>query len=294
MTLVEESRHPGGGGPVYLSIPIHINQRMLGMIEVVHSDSGSVKPSQQSFYSALGKQIGVALQNARLFEQVNQGYERVKALSHRLVALQENERHSIARELHDETSQILASMMVGLDLLQRSAGDSFKTQAGVAELEKIVSDLMENMNRIASNLRPPVLDKLGLTASLREYARAFMERHRIEVNFETFGLPGRLPPEMEIAIFRIVQESLTNVLRHAEASQVDILLKQVDESLILLVEDNGMGFSSDLISRSRLGLVGMRERVEALGGTLVIETAPLEGVLLQAVFPLSNNTEDIT
>jgi signal transduction histidine kinase len=201
------------------------------------------------------------------------------------VEVQETERKYIARELHDEAGQALTSLMVGLRLLERDAHRPEAIIAGTAELKDMVDSVLENLHRLAADLRPASLDHLGLVPALRQYAEAISDRHNLVVQFEAIGFEYRLPSDIEIALYRIIQEALTNVVRHAQATRVDVLLEQRRDKLIAFVEDNGIGFDFSAAQNGRLGLFGMRERTEMLGGTLLVESTAGVGTTLRVEVP---------
>jgi signal transduction histidine kinase len=151
----------------------------------------------------------------------------------------------------------------------------------------MVDDMLENLHRLAMNLRPAALDHLGLVPALEQYIETFNQQYSIKTQFEAVGLgEERLLPEIETALYRIVQESLTNVVRHAQATQADVLVKRRDDQVITIVEDNGEGFDPETaMQTSRLGLLGMRERAEMLNGKLVIESTPGSGTTVLVEVP---------
>jgi signal transduction histidine kinase len=235
-----------------------------------------------------------AIQNAYLFDQVRLGNDQLHALSHRLMDVQEAERVALSRELHDESSQVLAALSVNLGLLERDAESSELVRAHAADLKQIATELLSNLHAQALKLRPASLDHLGLVAALQQYIREFNRQYHLDVQFETVGIEGvQLPGDLETALFRIVQESLTNVALHAQASRVDVLLNRRNGSLVMTVEDNGIGFNPDEPAHpDRLGLFGMRERIEMLGGRLVVESAPGKGTMISAEVPCGDSRPD--
>jgi signal transduction histidine kinase len=196
----------------------------------------------------------------------------------KVIGAQEEERKRIARELHDETGQALASLMVGLRNVDEAPTPEEMHQR-LADLRTVAAATLAGVRRLAVELRPSVLDDLGLAAALRRYALEYAQRFRIPVDVQIAGMegPGRLAPELETALYRIVQETLTNVAKYARATHVSVLLERRDGQLSAIVEDNGCGFDAEHAWResaaeSRLGLYGMRERAELVGGTLTIES----------------------
>ena len=194
-----------------------------------------------------------------------------------IITAQEEERKRIARELHDETGQALASVMVGLRNVEEapSAGE---LHARLADLREVASATLEAVRRLALELRPSMLDDLGLVAALRRYAADYTARFKIPVDVQIVGLGDqRLAPEVETALYRIIQEALTNVAKYANATHVSVLLERRDGQLTAIIEDNGCGFDAEQVLRSaaaenRLGLYGMRERAGLIGGALTIES----------------------
>ena len=207
----------------------------------------------------------------------------------RIVTTQEEERRRIARELHDSLGQYLAAMSLGL----RAAQDGIDACPGAAERLELLSDLTREMgqevHRIAVELRPTSLDDLGLPATLRQYVETWSARTGIAAEFATLGLAGeRYPWQVSTAVYRIVQEALTNVVRHSGAGRVDVVLERRADHLVAIVEDDGRGFAADrpAAGGGGLGLLGMRERVALVGGSFQIESTPGEGTTLFVRVPL--------
>ena len=189
----------------------------------------------------------------------------------RIVEAQEAERRRLARELHDETGQALTSILLGLKALEEklAADDS---RAAVGGLRDLVVSTLQDVRRLAVELRPTALDDFGLVAALERLTQSFAEQSKIPVDFQSTLPPERLPEEVETALYRIVQESLTNVIKHAHATRVSVLLTRKKGSVAAVVEDDGRGFDPAAVPDGGFGLVGMRERVAALGGRLELES----------------------
>ncbi len=202
----------------------------------------------------------------------------------RVFEAQELERRRIALELHDETGQALTSVLLGLRSVEEAKSEEELRQS-VAELRELVVGTLQDVRRLAVELRPSVLDDFGLTPALERLVRGFSEQTGIEVDFESRLPDGRLPSEVETALYRIVQESLTNVVKHARAGRVSILLTRKNGSVTAVIEDDGRGFETGARSEG-LGLVGMRERIALLGGRMEIETTPGSGTALVVEVPL--------
>jgi PAS domain S-box-containing protein len=272
-----------------LCVPLKSKGRIIGAIEAINKEYGFNKDDLH-LLNALVAPVSTAIENARLFEQVRTGREQLRTLSRRLVEMQEAERAHVARELHDETGQALSSMLLNLGLLEQEADQPKMVIIRTNEMIMMVDDMLENLHRLAMNLRPATLDHLGLIPALEQYIETFNQQHRMKAQFEAVGLSqGRLPPEVETALYRIVQESLTNVVRHAQATQADVLVERRGDKVVTIIEDNGVGFDSEsAMQTSRLGLLGMRERAEMLNGKLVIESSPGLGTTILVEVPYGN------
>ena len=215
-----------------------------------------------------------------------QANTRLHTLSHHLVELQEEERRRIARELHDEAGQLLAALLMALKMLQERANDPQAVAREVQRLIELAQGVMENLHRLAVRLRPASLDHLGLEAALRQQCSLLNGQNGLELAFDVLGPEKRLPPEAETAVYRIVQEALTNAVRHAGATRIEVLLDRRGDGTRVLVKDDGAGFEPETVCRDRcLGLLGMQERAVALGGELVVETTPQAGTLIRLEVP---------
>ncbi|HTZ05809.1 MAG TPA: GAF domain-containing protein [Gaiellaceae bacterium] len=205
----------------------------------------------------------------------------------RVVTAQELERRRLARELHDETGQALTSILLGLRAVE-DARETDELGAAIAGVRDLVRSTLLDVRRLAVELRPSVLDDFGLVAALERLTETFAEQTGMAVQFEELLPPGeRLPSEVETALYRIVQESLTNVVKHAQATTVSIVLARKADSVSLVVEDDGVGFDPGSPREGGIGLVGMQERVALLGGRLSIESHPGAGTTFQAEVPLT-------
>ena len=204
----------------------------------------------------------------------------------RIVRGQELERRRLARELHDETGQALTSILLGLRAVE-DAGNSDDLRQAASDLRELVVATLQDVRRLAVQLRPKALDDFGLVPALERFVQTFSESTDIRVALEAQLGDERLPPEVETTLYRIVQEALTNIVKHAEAANVSILLVRAKGSATLVIEDDGQGFDPDKTREGGLGLVGMRERAELHEGRLRIESAPGgEGATLVIEVPL--------
>jgi signal transduction histidine kinase len=203
-----------------------------------------------------------------------------------VIAAQEEERKRIARELHDSTSQSLTSLMVGLRTFSdTSVSPSFRQRA--EELRDVAAQTLDEVHNIALQLRPSVLDDLGLPAALERYITEYQQRYSLSVDLAMRGIDQyRLPTEVETALYRIVQEGLTNVARHAQAKTASVMIERRDGLVRAIIEDDGCGFQMNA-AHNRLGLYGIRERAELLGGKLMIESEEMKGTSLFVEIPVN-------
>jgi signal transduction histidine kinase len=209
----------------------------------------------------------------------------------RVVEAQELERGRLARELHDETGQALTSILLGLKSI-RSARTEADADKAEADLRGLIVQALQDVRRLAVELRPTALDDFGLAAAVERLAETFEERTGIHTALQANLPDGRLPIDTETVLYRIVQEALTNVIKHAGAERVSIVLTERDGAVRAVVEDDGRGFAADDVRDDALGVVGMRERVALVGGTLEVESAPGAGTTLAAYVPLVPTARD--
>jgi signal transduction histidine kinase len=203
----------------------------------------------------------------------------------RVVEGQELERRRLARELHDETGQALTSILLGLRAAE-DAADPEAVSGALADLRELVVATLQDVRALAVQLRPKALDDFGLVAALERLTQTFSEASGVRVDLEARLGEARLPAEVETTLYRIVQEALTNVVKHAGASNVSILLVRRDGAATLVIEDDGRGFDVDAARADGLGLVGMRERVALHDGRLTLESTPTGGTTLVVEVPL--------
>ncbi len=209
----------------------------------------------------------------------------------KVISAQEDERKRISRELHDETSQSLTSLILGLKYLSELE-EPVKNTAMASELKDLASSTLKEVHRIAVELRPTVLDDMGLIPAIERFVKFFKNQYRIDVDFHVQNrLESRLPNEIEITLYRIVQEALTNVAKYAEAQNASVVLEIKPEYVNLIVEDDGRGFDIALdykssASDNHLGIAGMQERTSLLGGEFTIESSPGQGTTVYTRIPM--------
>jgi signal transduction histidine kinase len=272
----------------HVSVPLTAKSRIVGQLNVAFNNPEKIVKEDVDLLRTIGPQLAVAIENARLWEEL-QHKERMRTeLLKKVVQAQEDERRRISRELHDELGQSMTSLLIGLKLLEKAGLDD-ESYMVIGNLTGTVSGMLSSIHDMALELRPTSLDDLGLAPALAQYARESQARLGFKIDFEVIGMNGRrLPREVESTLYRIIQESLTNVARHSMASKVSIILRQSENSIIAIVEDNGVGFDTKQAQEKnhRLGLYGMQERASLVGGKLTVESTLGVGTTIYVEVPL--------
>jgi signal transduction histidine kinase/HAMP domain-containing protein len=275
----------------HVTVPILAREQVLGVIGVASAEVTTFDTDEVKLLEAVGQQLGVVIENARLWDDLREK-ERVRGqLLEKVIGAQEEERKRIARELHDDTGQVITSLMVGL----RAASDACEpaTRARLESLREIAAQTLDSVKRLARELRPPLLDDLGLPAALERYIASYRTTFDLNTDLQMVGFAanGRLTPEIELALYRIIQEALTNVAKHAHAKNVSIVVERKPHSVVAIIEDDGKGFDVRAVmesaqEESKLGLYGMRERAELVGGRWQIESTPGKGSSVFVEIPI--------
>jgi two-component system sensor histidine kinase UhpB len=237
---------------------------------------------------------GVDSQADQLAEAFNMVLEALDEASRlrasQIIQAQEQERQRIARELHDETSQVLTSLLISLTLLEESV-ETQEARERIADTRALAHSTLRAIRNLSIDLRPSALDDLGLLPALRWYVKEYQKKCSIEVEFHATGFKERLPAEMETALYRIVQECLTNTAKHANANRVTITLKEETNRVYARITDDGQGFDYEALLKTPgqergLGLAGMNERAVLLDGTLNIHATSEQGTIIEVSIPL--------
>lgn len=282
----------------HATVPLLTRTEVVGVLNLASDSLICLDERKLTLLSAIGRQLGIAVENARLWEGLKQRDRLRSQLLEQAIFAQEEERRRIARELHDQIGQALTSILLWTRALEAQAEGSDQlvvSSARLGALKALVTDILDDVRHLALQLRPSVLDDLGLLAALQRTVRTFKARHQLAIDLQTVGLEGvRLPSSVETALYRIVQEALTNVALHADASRVSLLLEVRAGAATLIVEDDGCGFEVERLMRGPaaqrcLGLYGMRERAELLGGKLTIESVLGTGTTAFVHVPLSDD-----
>ena len=272
-----------------LAVPLIEKEKTVGVMCLTHQTAFS----NYAVVQTLAHQLAIAIENALLYAQVQEKEQLRGKLLARAVAAQEEERRRIARELHDETGQMLTALGVGLGGVEQTITQNPElAQYQVAELKMMTMRAIDNLRQFVSDLRPSVLDDMGLDAALRWFTYQYTERMGMEINFQVSGTRRRLPSQVETVLFRIAQEGVSNIRRHAQASHASVRLEFADSVVTLTIADNGRGFVVDQVlgahpERRAWGLLGVQERVELVGGKFAIDSAPGRGTKLTVEIPIA-------
>ncbi len=308
--LVRAAEWPGQRGGLQPSpwagvwlIPLSDQNQVLGLLGLYMKEQARrrLAGDELTLCRILAAQVATALNQAQLLADLKRKGEEVRRISRQLVSAQEAERRRIARELHDELGQALTAMKINLDIAGRalSAEEAASPQLAklrhnLKEARSLAAQTLERARNLSLDLRPPMLDDLGLAAALRWTVDRYEGRTGQKLHFKV-DLAGRsLSPELEITLYRLINEALTNAARHAQASQVWVYLGLEKDQLLAWVKDNGQGFDAaawlqDPTASASLGLISMRERTELLGGEFTVVSRPGQGTKVEARFPLPDS-----
>lgn len=279
-------------------IPIVIQDRLIGLAQVYLAEKAEpFSEHDLRLLQVLANQVAIAIDNARLFATVQANEAALRDLSLRLIDVQERERRQIAQELHDELGQLLTAIKINIDLAWRKLPDELAAlQRRLEDASTQTDQVLRNVRSLTVELRPHLLDDMGILPTLRWYLGRFAQLTNLRAELEAQELPARLLPEIETAIYRGVQEALTNIARHARASQVNVRLALSGDQVVITIQDDGQGFDARSWAERRdkhptLGLRGIEERVMLLGGHVLIESQPGQGVRVDIVLPAHFSAE---
>lgn len=270
-------------------MPLVARGAVLGVLLLL-SRAATLPLDQRAFFETVGQHAGVAIANARLYAEVLARGERLQQLAQQIISIQETERHRVSRELHDEAGQGLTALLFSLAMLKQTwHDDPVAAESSIDLAIQLTEETMEQIRSLAHAMRTPSLDVLGLDVTLAGLCKEFGERTGLTIHYHGADLPP-LPEMVAISLYRVVQEALTNVARHADARNVTVTLEQEEGAVLLTVQDDGQGFDAQgvLVGASNgIGLAGLNERMETLGGSLSVHSEPGAGARLTARVPLA-------
>lgn len=285
----------------FLSVPLRAKGSVLGVMNVASRVPRRFTKRDMHLLHSIGDLLGIAIEQAKLYEQLRKSRERYRQLARQILLAQEEERRRIARELHDETSQALTGLALQLQVLIDTAEMSgIQNTEFITRLKKVQSSTVHvhtEVSRLIADLHPSLLDTLGLVPAIRRHAESSLRPLGINVSVETKGVDRRLPPEVESTLFRFTKGAIGNIAQHSRAKNAAIVLEYQDDELLLQISDDGEGFDVSKITnveesgRGR-GVFTMKERVRLLGGTCSIESQPGRGTTVRARVPMSWISKD--
>lgn len=281
-----------------MAAPLKAKGKVIGVLTVHKIDPNWYDDVDLAALEAFGSHAALAIQNAELWTGLQQRSQELNALSAQSVEALERERQRISRELHDEVGQALTMTRISLEMALRDVpAELTAVRSRLEEAITLTTQMLNDVRRLAYDLRPTVLDDLGLVSALHWYADTFSQRTELAVRFSADNLPERPPADVETVLYRLVQEGLTNIARHADARQVEIELTGEPQAICLRIRDDGRGFDAARLSKpwspgQGLGLRGMRERVKLLGGKLDVDSKPGKGTELRAWVPWNRDKRE--
>jgi signal transduction histidine kinase len=278
-----------------LSIPMRVRGQIVGAMNFCGDDGASFSGETVRLLNLLATIAALALENAQLYQEASARARLRRQLLAREIAAQEEERRRIARGLHDEAGQALTGLIMSLDALEQAlqadGHERGHLRRYLTEARDIATGTLKEIRRVIFDLRPTLLDDLGLAAAVDWYAKTALSKAGIQPVVRASGLDSRLPPRVEVALYRLVQEAVANVIKHSFARQCTVSLNSIDGAVYTAVEDDGRGFDPDDVNRpgeEHLGIAGMQERVRLLGGQFTIDSRPGGGTRVHIRIPLTS------
>ncbi len=270
------------------AVPLRIDQEIIGVLAIGFPKPYEWLPSERELLRAIADRSALAIERARITDALREREARIAELSAHLLRAQEEERKRISRELHDATGQQLMVIRLYLGMLT-SGAVSDEVQNKVQETVNVVDQTIEGIRRIIARLSPLVLQELGLVAAIRKEAKDLGKRTGVRTRVAIPDSVGRFAPEVETTIYRVVQEALHNIAKHAKAKSASVQMSRVEDMVQLVIQDDGVGFGErkPVIGRS-FGLAGMRERVGMLGGSVQVVSAKNKGTRIEITIPVTS------
>jgi PAS domain S-box-containing protein len=274
----------------YIIVPLLSQANFVGSVNLGSEEPNAFSDEHLQVAREVSNQMALALQNADLFEHLRMAHQRLQLLNQKLLHAQEMEKHHLARELHDEVGQALTALRIHLEEMDAMVKDPGLTQK-LSESSLILERILKQIRTLSVDLRPLVLDDLGLVAALRWYASSRSQLGGFSVHFEPDSNTEKLAPEIETVCFRVAQEALTNIIRHANAKHVRLDLHLLDQELFLSIKDDGDGFDiqqmqKQIMQGKSFGILGMKERIALVGGDFEMESVPGCGTEVRVKLPV--------
>lgn len=285
----------------FVSVPLKAKDKVVGVMNIASHIAGQFSADDMHLLKSIGCQLGTAVEQARLHRSLSSATERYQRLLRQVLTIQEQERKRIARELHDETGQELTALALNLQaisqMMEMSSVVDPRIKPTLNKAHSLATHAGTELTKLIRELRPTLLDTLGLPAAVGHLAEANLNAQGIDVVTEFKGLDQRLPAESELSLFRIIQEAMSNIVKHAGAKNVSINIECNANECVLRIEDNGKGFDVSQVTGideggRGAGLFGMKERVTMIGGTCSCQSQPGQGTIVVAKVPIMRSTAD--
>jgi signal transduction histidine kinase len=272
-------------------LPLRVEKELRGFLIVGYPLQYNYSEKEVRMLNSLAEKSSIAMVNAKLYNDLLEHEKELELLSAARVQVQEEERRRIAREIHDGLGQLLTAIKFNLEILEDSLLTTPDEKNRIDDMKKLLDDVMKEARELSYNLMPSVLEDFGLIPAVQLLCEQFSRQTGIQVQFLPHGGDDRFGADLEISIYRIVQEALTNIQKHASATSVELQIIASANSVRMTVEDNGKGFAAQKIirrqrDRNGIGLASMRERTSLLGGTFTIESVLQHGTLLCVEIPI--------
>ncbi len=289
------------GIKAFISVPLQAKGNVLGVMNVASYTPRQFSETDMLMLNSIGDQLGLAIEQAKLYDQLRKSRERYRKLTQQILMAQEEERQRIARELHDETSQSLSGLALNLqallELVELKEIDNTELKTRLKKVHKLAVHIGCEVGRLIADLRPTLLDTLGLIPAIRHYVETNLTPSDIDVSLQFKPDNLSLTSDIEAGLFRITQSCIGNILRHSEAKKVTISLIRQGNELELCISDDGKGFDVSQITHIEesgrgAGLFSMKERTRSLGGRCSIKSKPGQGTKVEVLLPLIGSTSD--
>ena len=272
-------------------MPLRISDQVIGVLVIGFDKPFEWLPTEKELLAAIAERSALAIEKARFNDALRERELRIAELSAHLLRAQEEERKRISRELHDATGQQLMVIRLYLGMLDGNASDGAELRKKITETVTVVDQTIEGIRRIIAKLSPLVLEELGLIAAIRKEAKDFTKRTGVRTRVAVSDTVGRLSNQTETAVYRVIQEALHNVAKHANAKNVTLQMNRDGDRISLVIQDDGVGITHGPVAGRNFGLAGMRERVAMLGGTAKVASAKNKGTRIEVKVPVTQRSE---
>jgi two-component system sensor histidine kinase NreB len=272
-------------------MPLRISDQVIGVLVIGFDKPFEWLPTEKELLAAIAERSALAIEKARFNDALRERELRIAELSAHLLRAQEEERKRISRELHDATGQQLMVIRLYLGMLDGNSADTSELRKKITETVTVVDQTIEGIRRIIAKLSPLVLEELGLIAAIRKEAKDFTKRTGVRTRVAVSDTVGRLSNQTETAVYRVIQEALHNVAKHANAKNVTLQMNRDGDRISLVIQDDGVGITHGPVAGRNFGLAGMRERVAMLGGTAKVASAKNKGTRIEVKVPVTQRSE---